>query len=469
MVKKWMTWINYGVSGAIGILLFAALCLLWMRPTEFPSYDTTARKSTIPKGSFARAAQDYQSIAAPALDLAFSPLSVQLPDLRRYLVYYGKNGRPDAHEENPVLYLSFTGNKTPSPVHPGQRLYIMYDKGQTPHQYVFSPNNDQTPLWIEASVQGNQAVVKVGMKGENEQIVNEPKAYANFNLPEKEFVRFGGTVWELGKWRVDGTILARQKARWYGVDKFLEKHGGDEYKEFHNKQRIDFGEGDDAYSVYIGQGDCLIWTDSKWQAVKAGDASLKRTMMCAKKIDERVMNLELWDVDGKGKIVLNLIKANEAWMPQNLEQNFKFVGARTRSQFVFEINEERMLLRPHDWLVLTDAGWEKIETSESIDNYVERKTVGPMFVFDHIERKEDRQVIMGTLFNAARTEMVPIELTLQQGTTAMAKAAAGEKKQKLRESNMSSVVKTRGKQGTAAEGKIPSNFIGKESSTAPRD
>lgn len=468
MIKKWMTWINYGIAGAIGLSLFAALCLFWMRETEFPVYETTARKSIVPKGSFSRSAADYAAIAAPVLALEFSPLSVQLPDLRKYLLYYGKNGRPDANEERHVLYFSFTGNKSPSPVRPNERIYVMYDKSQSPYQYVFSPNNAKTPLWIEASAQGNQAVIKVGMQGEKDVVINEPKSYANFNLTEKEFVRFGGASWELGKWRVDGTILARQKARWHGIDKFLERHGGDEYKEQQNKQRLDFGEGENIYSVYLGQGDCLIWSDNRWQSVKAGEASLMHTMMCVKKIDERVMNLELWDVDGKGKIVLNLIKTNETWTPQNLEQNFKFVGARTRSQFVFEINDERMLLRPHDWLVLTDEGWQKIETVEAIDAYVDRKTVGPMFVFDRVERKDDRQVIMGTLFNAARTEMVPIELTLQQGATALAKGSHGEKRQKVRESNRSSVVKQKEKQGGPAEGRVPTDIIGKEDAVSHR-
>lgn len=445
MVKKWVTWINYSACGIIALLLFSALCFSLMRQTTFSLDDGSVRKLEIPKGSFTRSAQEYEAIGAPALSLAFSPLSVQLPDLRRYLVYYGKNGRPDAKEERPALYFAFTGNKTPTSLFPGERLYLLYDKKVVPNQYIFSPNNAPTAIWIEASVQGNQGLVKVAMKGEDGKVIREPAAYAEFTLPEKEFVRFGGTAWELGKWRVDGTLLARQKARWFGLDKFLEKHGGEEYQEIANKHRIDFGEGDDVYSVYVGQGDCLIWVDGRWETVKIGEASLKSTLMCVKKIDDRVMNLELWDVDGKGKITLNLVKANEAWLPQNLEQNFKFVGARTRSQFVFEINRERMLLSPHDWLVLTDSGWKKLVTPKQIDDYVERKTVGPLFVFDKVERKEDRQIILGTLFNAARTEMVSVELTLQQTGSSAGQGVNGagsEKKQKIKESNTHPVLKT---------------------------
>lgn len=446
MVKKWVTWINYFACGMIALLLLGALYFFLMRQTTFTLDEELARKLEVPKGAFVRSNEQYEAIGAPALKLEFSPLSVQLPDLRRYLVYYGKNGRPDAKENQPALFFAFTGNKTPTPLFPGERLYLYYDKNQTPPQYVFSPNNEPTPIWMEAVAHGNQAIVKVFMRGDNGQIIREPAAYADFSLPEKEFTRFGGgAVWELDKWRVDGTLLARQKARWVGPDKFLEKHGGEEYKELINKQRIDFGEGQENYSVYVGLGDCLIWKDGRWQNVKAGEGSLQYTLMCIKKIDERVMNLELWDIDGKGKISLNLVKATEAWLPQNLEQNFKFIGARSRSQFVFEINHERMILRPHDWLLLTDAGWNKLTTPQQIDAYVERKTVGPLFVFDQVERKEDRQLILGTLFNAARTEMVSFEMPLQQSTGPAGQrpgAGVGEKKQKMKEMNPPSVLKT---------------------------
>lgn len=444
MVRKWMGWVNYSACGIIALLLLGALYFSLMRQRTFSVQNETIQTLELPKNSFSRTTQEYEAIGAPALSLAFSPLSVQLPDLRRHLIYYGKNGRPDAQDDNQALYFAFTGNKTLTSLFPGERLYLLYDKKVTPNQYMFSPNNTPTSIWIEATAQGNQAVVQVAMKTEEGKIVKEPAAYAEFTLPEKEFIRSGGSTWELGKWRVDGTLLARQKARWVGLDKFLERHGGQEYRDFVNKQRIDFGEGEDVYSVYVGPGDCLIWIDGHWKSVKVGESSLKYPLICVKKVDERVMNLELWDVGGKGKITLNLVRANEAWSPQSLEQQFKFVGARTRTQFVFEINRERMLLRPHDWLLFSDSGWKKLVTPKQIDDYVERKTIGPLFVFDRVERKEDRQVIQGTLFNAARTEMVQIELPLQQsGSVGQGPHSTGsEKKQKIKESNPHSMIKS---------------------------
>lgn len=441
MFRKWISWVNYSVAATIALLLLAALAFYMMKRSDFPVSDQSVRKSPVPKNAFSRPTEEYQAIGPPALTLNFSPLNVQLPDLRRYLVYYGKNGRPDAKSDHPALYFAFTGNKMPKPVFPGERLYLLYDRSQSPNQYIFSPSNAPTPLWIETEVQGTQAIVHVTMEADGGKVIREPRAYADFAILEKEYVRPGGTPWELGKWRVDGTMLARQKARWYGADKFLEKHGGEEYKSLMNKQRIDFGEGDEVYSVYAGQEDCLIWEDNRWHSVKAGEGTLQHTLMCIKKVDDRVMSLELWDVDGKGKMVLNLVKANEPWVPQNLEQSFKFMGARTRSQFVFEVNKERVLLRPHDWLVFTDGAWKKLSSPKEIDDYVERRVVGPLFVFDSVERKDEKQVIIGTLFNSARTETATIELPLQQAYCAP-KGSPDEKKQKDKETKSPGVLKS---------------------------
>lgn len=443
MAKKWIEWINLSAA-LVGILiLLAILWIFWINPSDFPSKDVAVRKTEIPKGAFLKDKTDYEAIGAPVFTLRYSPMSMQIPDLRRYLVYYGRNGRPDVKTDKTLLHFSLTGSKATASVVPDEKLYLSYDKKQSPNQYSFSPNNAETPLWMHATIQGNQAAVKVSMKNDKGEIIHEPLAYAEFTLPEKEFIRFGGAIWEIGKWRVDGTLLARQKARWYGMDRFLEKHGGSEYKELEHKQRIDFGEGDDLYSNYVGLDDCMIWKDNRWHVVKAGTESVGFPLLCVKKIDERIMNLELWDVDGNGKVALNLLKSNESWIPQNLQQNFKFVGARTRSQFVFEVNKERMLLSPHDWLVLTDNVWKKLVTPEEIDEYVNRKITGPLFVFDGIERKDDHQVILGTMFNASRTEMAPIELPIQQSASSNALAHPHHEEKKKHKELHSPVVKTR--------------------------
>lgn len=421
MIKKWLSWINLLFGGIAIALVLAGFSLFLLRPGHIPVLNAVSAKSIVPKSSFVLPQHVYDAIGEPTLALKYAPMTMQLPDLKRFLIYYGKNGRPDADPAHPHLHFAFTGNKLPHSVTPGQRLYLVYDKKTNPPQYVFSTDNAETGLWIEPNAQGNEALVNVGMKGENGETITHPAAYASFTVPEKEYARFGGGSWEIGKYRVDGTILARQRARWYGKDLFLEHHGGTEFSNVEGKQRIDFSEGEEAYSVFAGLSDALMWHNDRWNVVKPGPDSLGHPLMVVKKVDERLMNLELWDVEGKGKMSINLLKSSETWMPQNLQQAFKFVGARTRSQFVFEVNKERMLLSPQDWLVMTEEGWKKLVTPQEIDEYVDRKLTGALFVFDGIQRKEDHQVLVGTMYNASRTDAQPVEILVQQGGQTMEK------------------------------------------------
>lgn len=412
MLKKWLERMNYAIFAVFALFLLAAGYVQWQRPDMLDVKAPLEQKSTLPKNSFAQKQDAYDQIGEPLLSLEFVPPRMQLPDLRQKLNYYGQNSRPDANKDSSMMHFN-TGNQTVS-VAPSQPLYLQYDKSGNAGSYRFSPNNKKTSLWIEAVPEEKEASVLVRMIDENGEIVASPYEYESFQLKEKEFTRFGGKPWEIGKWRVDGTLLARQRAKWYGVDKFLERHGGEEFEDISGKNRIDFSDDEIPYSVFVNEGSTLIWNGERWAGVEPGDNSKGYPLLVVKKVDERLMNLELWDVEGKKKIALNLLKSMENWVPQNLQQDFKFLGARTRSQFVFEVDDEKMLLSPHDWLLLTDEGWKKLNTLDEIDDYVDLKDKGTLFVFDGVMRVGDQQVLKGAMYNSTRTKVHDIDLPVQK-------------------------------------------------------
>lgn len=395
-------------------LIFAlGAAFLWLcRPSEIHEAEPEVIRSTLPKGAFTQPAEAYSKVGDPVLSLEFQPPKLRIPDLKNSLVYYGKNGRPDGGSGKSLLHFSLVGTKETRSAPLGDRVYLMFNRGGGA-KYAFSPQNEPTPLWIEANPLNQEVQITVTMLDEKGIPLTEPEHCHVFNLPEKEISRSMSQNWELGKWRVDATLLARQRARWFGADRFLEEHGGEEYKDAIGRQRIDFGEGDEPYSLFVKLHDCMIFENNRWRLVQPGENTLEHPLLVVKRIDERLMQLDLWDVQGRGRVGLNLLKTSENFAEQNFEQIFKFIGARTRSQFVFEIDNERMLLRPKDWLLLTDAGWKKLTTVQEIDDYVNRKLVGTLFVFDDIVRKEERQTMKGTVYNQNRTECYPIELAMQ--------------------------------------------------------
>ncbi len=417
MISRWLSWFNCSL---LALAMAFALCgvVYWLRlPHALQPGNLTIKANGLPKGAFELPEIAYTQAGDLVLSLEEAPPALRLPDLKSQLIYYGKNGRPDAGLQQTVLHFSLTGNhKTIASSAPGEKLYLIFDRKATTPRYTFSPNNEKTSLWIEGVAQDNEAMINVTMENDKGEFIREPESLAQFKLPEKEFIRYGGVSWEIGNLRVDGTLLARQRAKWYGMDRFLEKHGGDDYKDLQGKHRIDFSENDDLYSVFVKAGDCLIWDGKRWIVITPGEGSIKHPLLVVKKIDERLMTFELWDVEGKGKILMNLLKSSEPWAVQNvqtLQHMFKFLGAKTKTQCVFEINRERVILRPSDWMLLTVKGWKKLATEEDIDNYVKRKTSGTLFVFDGISRKDEKQVMFGTLYSPSRHESQQVELALQ--------------------------------------------------------
>lgn len=420
-MKEWLSWINCGVAVMALLLLLAAFVLTFSSNHYYEVAEEIAVKKREPVSSFEFPQSAYDAIGEPAVKLASTPIGLPLPDLRKTLNYFGKNGRPDADPKTTMMNFGFMGMPGAQAIAPKKPIYILYDKKHK--RYEFSPENAETPLWIEVFPDGNQASVIVRIKDENGKIIDTPAQHANFSIPEKALARTDAASWEIGKQRVDGTLLARQRARWYGADRFFERHGGPEYEHNIDRQRIDFGEGEALYSVFVQNGDSLVWDGDRWKSAKPGVETLGKPLMVVKKVEDRLMSFELWDNDGKSKVVLNLLKSPEAAPPANTLQAFKFVGSRTRSQFVFEINKTRVMLSPHDWLLQTDKGWKKLTSVKDIDDYVEGRTPGLLFVFDGVEKRDDRQILMGTLFNKSRSDFQRIEMMMESGASLTPTAA----------------------------------------------
>ena len=205
------------------LLIFAAFYFV-SRPNEIQINTIATIKRTLPKNAFTQLKEAYDEWGGSILNLKFYPMTMQLPDLRKYLIYYGKNDRPDAKDAQPVLHLAFTGNKTVTSASPGEKIYVLYDRHVNPPQYVFSTDRTETPLWIEATAIDKEAHIKVSMRNDNGQMIQEPWAHAQFVIPQREYVRTG-TPWEIGKFRVDESLLAGKRRAGMGLIVFWKTMG----------------------------------------------------------------------------------------------------------------------------------------------------------------------------------------------------------------------------------------------------
>ncbi len=421
----------------------------------------------LPKSPFGETEEYFEEIGEGILSLVWVPPQMQLPDLRKELIYNGKNCRPDALLGRASFHLSLRGSGERALINEGARVYLVYQGNFTPKFlkaaraaqqngssapfggetaspasvwgerstplwgethgeennergcYVFSPGNQATPLWFEIKAAGeNLLEVRVHMLDEKGVLVVSPTDFRSFPLHAQEFPKSQTAGWDIGGYRVDTTLLVRQKARWIGADRFLEMHGGEEFSYTIGRERIDFLEGEEPYSCFVCEGDYLVWEDEKWCYGNSLDNTGQLPLLVVKKIDEKIMTFELWDPEGKGKTILSLIRTKDHQLLPNVSQELKFVGAKTWAQFIVESkNGGRLNLKLHDWLVLTQEGWMKLDAPEKIDAFVAQHITGPLFILDKMTKQNGRQVLMGHLFNATRTEVEEVELTASSTTS----------------------------------------------------
>ncbi|MFN0065006.1 MAG: hypothetical protein ACKVOH_02080, partial [Chlamydiales bacterium] len=58
----------------------------------------------------------------------------------------------------------------------------------------------------------------------------------------------------------------------------------------------------------------------------------------------------------------------------------------------------------------------KLDSAETLDDYIEQKLVGPLLVLEKLTKQNGRQILTGHLFNTTRTEMESIELATSSNT-----------------------------------------------------
>ena len=417
-LTKWLFLATFGLCCLAGLSL-VRFTFLYLSSSPFELQQTDAPPSPDIENKalptpFAPP-NGYTGIGEPVLHLTLGEPNIAVPDFRNLLSYYGTNERPDSTHQSPPLQFGLSNGQNQFTVISGQPLYLSYNKQN--NSYEPSPENTPTNLWFVAKRQENTATIEMRVKTLSGKIIDTPANLSSFQLPEKDYIKSTSEKWEIGKLRADPTLLARQRARWYGQDKFINAFGGSEYPEEENHEWIEWSGKDkdknDLYGIYLAAGECAIWRNDRWERAKLGPETQPFALLCLKTVEERSLKFDLWNLEGKGKIQINLLRSTLPWNPEALVREFKYIATRTLSQYIFELKGKRMTLVPGDWFLLTENGWEKLSTVREVDDFVNRTLNGVLFTFDDVAKKDDRPVMKGRLFSEPRSDIFEFEIPLE--------------------------------------------------------
>jgi hypothetical protein len=390
----------------------AVLALLRPTPPLSPGARTIARDRVIT--TFAQPESAYRAIGQGALlALHYDQPTPQLPDLRSELMLFGIDERPDADPIHPLIHIGLRDTEEIQAIPAQEHHYLLFDRASG--LYRFSPCNRPTNLWLSLKLEGGIICSEVRMLDREGRQIDSPTERAAFELATAHH-RPAYENWQVGSHRVDNSLLARLQTRWFGEDQFLADHGGDEFAWTRGKQRLDFGQGDELYSCFLAEGESLVWKGERWHNLRPGEPSRGLPILYLKTLKEKLMLLELWDELGRSRVTLSLMRSRDSWMPKHFKETLHFIGARTWSEYVLAVGDQRLVVSPQEWLLLAEKGWQVLRQVEEIDSYVNGHCQGELLVLEGMRREGGAQVLKGHLYNASRTGMEPVEIALTPQT-----------------------------------------------------
>jgi hypothetical protein len=367
----------------------------------------TPRTATHSTQSFPRIPPLQEALATPAFSLSGFERPVRLPDLRAILLFYNSTERPDRPPMSRCVQFGIRGVPAVHSAQVGTRVFLRFDlrsnrwnvsESETPLTCVFSP----TDTGVRACVT---------LLDEKNAEIAAPDEFHTFTLasapPPPSTL---ATSWAIDEFTVDASLFERQGAAWWGQDEVVKDFGGEEMAHEACRQRVQFGSGDDAYLIWVAEGDCFMCDKGRWLPIRPGDDSINKPLVQAKTIDDKAIHFQIWNPEGTSRCNIDLghrQAAGELVVPE-----IKMIGARSKRQWVAEICTKRITLTPDDWVVLTARGPVHLNTTQLLDDYLQGRLVGNLLVFSGIEKIDGDLCLAGSYYDATRTRKEPFYVSL---------------------------------------------------------
>jgi hypothetical protein len=348
--------------------------------------------------------EQYALIGTGPLSLNTENFLGRIPNLSREIKLLARNTRPDKGSQRDEVLLALKSSGDELTVGDGQKVYLMAAKKDHITSLPLHFSREPTPLWFIPLVIGSEEIsVEVGMK-----IVEED------GTEKEERTHFTLENASTGQEKVKENSSAFQtlaSARFWGTDLLMQRYGGEELREVKEKQMIEFLHPNSSF-CYVAPGDYLTWLDGKWQVSALSQIKPEAPLAHVKALQGRSLEIEAWDEKGffplRVKLAQQLVP-KIMYKPDSLPTAFRL---RTSSQVTCVLGKRRMILKQGDWLFKTSTGWHILKRLEEIEDCLQHKIKGELFIFDHLEKEEGRILLRGTLFDEMRTQMQPIEIPI---------------------------------------------------------
>lgn len=383
-----------GIGGA---LIFTSLaCVYFLYPWgEMVNMEGNQSCGSL-SSSKGRCDEFYELIGSGAFSLNSGKLSPLFQHLRDEIILLGRNLRPDAASREVKMLIGLKTSKEEKEIINGSPLFLdVNTKGKDMFGALhFSQNKDSLQI-KPVCLEGNAVIIEVSGAEEGQFVVQEASLTSSGNKDKR-----------------DHYFKSLNQAKWWGNDILFQKYGGEEYKEMKDKQKLELADKNSSYVIFVSQDDYLLWDEGKWKVDSLGPNSSAAPLAHVKSISPKGMEIEAWDETGFYSHYVKLQRQNPAKMGERLESIFSSTRLRTSSQISCILGKRRIILKPGDWLLKNEKGWHNLKREDEIEDCLQHKLKGELFLFEAMEKDQGKIVIKGHIFDEMRTQIQPVAIPI---------------------------------------------------------
>lgn len=390
------------LSGLVIILiLFFAFYPMRIKEASIPGKNATK------KGRFIF---PYEAIGAGGLALHPRHALGWISRLADELVLIAYNSRPDIEPKDAKILISLKNGKEQLNLSNGRIVYLK----ESEQGKGLQSSEDATGLWAKPILLENGAVlIEAGRKLISKEGGQTGEEKGQFIVAEQ-----GGVP---SRYNPANQPFAKElkSGRCFPYDLFIQKYGGREYNSWREKAVIELSHGDLTYACFVSLGDYLLYDEGEWRLCASQELKADRPVAQVKAISGKAIDIEVWDETGFCPLQFKIELEKTGPSPFKSELMPSAIRLRSGTQVSCAFGKRRVILKQGDWLLKTSTGWKNLRRTEEIEQYLDHRLKGELFIFDAIEKEQGRFVMKGHLFDETRTQMqvlsLPIDADKSQG------------------------------------------------------
>lgn len=321
-------------------------------------------------------------------EISRSPLALSL---EKQLVLLAKSVRPDFSKEKRAYRIGVRGTSIDQVVCEGEPIFCNFDLHSSGGVRNISFVSDVGEIKMVPQLIDDRSI----------KFLVEQTGQEAFEI----MLRSGEFDFKKG---ASDPIKALQKAKWWGQDAFFSKYGGELYSTMGLKQKIEV----DSEVLYVKDGNYLSFEGGRWRVLYSlKEASSQEFLGFVRFNNQGNLDLEVWDDKGFSVLQTQLIKEIEEEIETKPAHLITQPKRRTAQGVSCKIGKQRWILKPGDWLLSTETGFHRLESSKDIERYLSQKSLGELIVIDQFENG----YLTGHVIGKRRTLIEPF--TIQVATS----------------------------------------------------